>query len=383
MVAINSFIQNIINMLIKKVAGSPFYTKLAMVLISLVLLGYLFVLGKQILSPLVFAFLFAFVLMPVASFFEKKVKMARGAAAALAVVIFVLSILTVLFVLGQQFSSLSSDWPMFQQQFELSLTSFQQWVGKTFHITAIQQMAYVSTATDKMLSASSTVLGATVLSISSGLLFLVFLLIDTFFLLFYRSLLVRFLVAVFAEENATMVYAVIQQVQYIIRKYVVGLLLQMAIISLTAVVVFSVIGIKYALLLGLITGLLNVIPYIGIFTSLVLCVAISIGTAATTTQLLLVAVAIIAIHLIDSNYLLPVIVGSKVKINALISLIGVIIGEMMWGISGMFLAIPVIAIVKVVFDRVASLQPWGMLLGEEKDVEVTIINDVDNNTVVV
>jgi predicted PurR-regulated permease PerM len=74
-------------------------------------------------------------------------------------------------------------------------------------------------------------------------------------------------------------------------------------------------------------------------------------------------------HLIDSNILLPVIVGSKVRINAFMTLLGVVIGEMLWGISGMFLSIPVIAITKIIFDRVESLQAWGMLLGEEEIIK--------------
>jgi predicted PurR-regulated permease PerM len=120
-------------------------------------------------------------------------------------------------------------------------------------------------------------------------------------------------------------------------------------------------------LLGFITGLFNIIPYIGIFTSLVLSTLITIGTAASTTTIILVMATIVAIHLVDSNFLLPFIVGSKVKINALITLLGVIIGEMFWGISGMFLSIPVIAICKIVFDRIESLKPWGLLLGDEKE----------------
>jgi putative permease len=78
-------------------------------------------------------------------------------------------------------------------------------------------------------------------------------------------------------------------------------------------------------------------------------------------------VAVVIMHLIDSNVLLPLIVASKVKINGLITLLGVVIGEMMWGIPGMFLSIPVIAIAKIIFDRVESLHPWGFLLGDEKD----------------
>ncbi len=206
--------------------------------------------------------------------------------------------------------------------------------------------------------------------------------IDTFFLLFYRRLIIRFLIAVFAEENSVTVYEIVAQVEYIIRKYILGLLLEMAIVAIVCCLAFLIIGVKYAILLGLITGLFNIIPYIGIFTSLVLSTIITIGTAAATTKVVLVIVTIVAMHLIDSNVLLPVIVGSKVKINALITVIGVIIGEMFWGIPGMFLSIPVIAICKVVFDRIDSLKPWGMLLGDEKDEEQPgkLSKEVENNT---
>ena len=121
------------------------------------------------------------------------------------------------------------------------------------------------------------------------------------------------------------------------------------------------------MLLGIITGLFNIIPYIGIFTALVFSVLVTFATAAGATKIFLVVAAVVVMHLIDSNVLLPLIVGSKVKINGQITLLGVIVGEMMWGIPGMFLSIPVIAIAKIIFDRVENLQPWGLLLGDEKD----------------
>ena len=67
------------------------------------------------------------------------------------------------------------------------------------------------------------------------------------------------------------------------------------------------------------------------------------------------------------RFLFPAIVGSKVRINALFTILGAVTGEMLWGIPGMFLAIPVIAIAKIIFDRIDSLKPWGMILGDERD----------------
>ena len=141
----------------------------------------------------------------------------------------------------------------------------------------------------------------------------------------------------------------------------------MAIVASVCCIAFEILGIKYAILLGLITGLFNIIPYIGIFTALLISTFITFATAASGGTILVVVIVIVAMHLIDSNFLLPMIVGSKVKINALITLLGVVIGETIWGIPGMFLSIPVIAIAKIIFDRVETLKPWGILLGDEKD----------------
>ena len=175
-----------------------------------------------------------------------------------------------------------------------------------------------------------------------------------------------FLVSVFLEENKKMVHDIIENVQYIIRKYIIGLLIEMAIVAAAVSIIFWVLGIKYAILLGLITGILNIIPYIGIFIALVLSSLITFATAATLTKLILVVAALVVVHLIDSNVILPIVVGSKVRINALITVLGVIIGEMVWGISGMFLSIPVIAVLKIIFDRIDGLKPWGIILGDEE-----------------
>ena len=94
--------------------------------------------------------------------------------------------------------------------------------------------------------------------------------------------------------------------------------------------------------------------------------AMSFATAAAPAKILLVIISLVGIHIVDANVLLPLIVGSKVRINALITILGVIVGGSAWGISGMFLAIPIIAIAKIVFDRVESLKPWGIILGDEE-----------------
>ncbi|HEY4286133.1 MAG TPA: AI-2E family transporter [Puia sp.] len=344
----------------------PFYTKLAMVLISLIALFYIAIWGKTFLAPLLFALLFSVLLLPVANFFEKRFHFPRSMASLVSVLLLVSSLVGLFYLVGAQISSLADDWPQFKQQVLTSVNDLQQWISMKFHVRIKQQNNYVNNAASKLMETGSSMIGNALVSLSSLLLFLVFIMIDTFFLLYYRRLIVRFLVAVFKEENSVIVYDIIAQIQTRIRQYILGLLLEMVIVAAATCLALWILGVKYAILLGLLTGLFNIIPYIGIFTATLLSTLVTFATAGAA-KLLLVVCTILGIHLIDSNVLLPVIVGSKVRVNALITVLAVIIGEAVWGIPGTFLALPVVAIAKIIFDRIDSLKPWGMLFGDERD----------------
>lgn len=340
----------------------PFYEKLCLVLVALIAFGYLVILAKDVLDPLMFGFLFAILLLPVSGFLEKRLRLPRSASSLLSVLLFVAFIFGILYLVGSQISNLANDWPQLKAQIGQSVNDVQQWISNTFHINDSKQMAYVHDTTQKILAKGTDVLGTTFGAVSSLMLFYSFILIFTFFILFYRRLLFRFMLWVFEEDHATTVYDVIENIQAILRQYILGLLLEMAIVATIACTAFWLVGIKYAVLLGLIVGLFNIIPYLGIFTALLLSCLITFATG-TINQTLVVAVCVIGIHAVDSNLLLPTVVGSKVRLNALITFLGIIFGEMIWGLSGMFLSIPTLAILKIIFDRVESLKPWGFLLG--------------------
>lgn len=342
----------------------PFYTRLAQVLISIICLVYIAIIGQSLLAPLIFALLFSLLLLPFAGFLEYRLHFPRALSSMVALLTLSVGIITIFTVLAAQLTALAQDWPAFKQQVLDTTASLQKWVEVTFHVDSKEQMDYISGSATDAVNTGTTLLGHTLMSVSSILLSLLFIFLYTFFILLHRRLLLRFLVSVFDEQHSVVVYDIVSQIQYIVKKYIVGLFLQMLLVTGLSCTAFWIIGVKYGFLLGLITGILNLIPYIGILTALLLASLITFATA-TTTKVLFVLIAVIAIHLVDSNYIMPKIVGSKVKINTLVALIGLVLGEMIWGITGMFLSIPIIAIFKVIFDRVEGLNPWGILLGED------------------
>lgn len=345
---------------------SSFAIRFAAILISVIAIGYIAFIAANIIIPLVFALLFSILLLPVAKFFEKRLMFGRGAACGVAVLLFIAGITIISYTIGSQISNLLEDWPLFRDQLQSSLTDLQKWIAITFHYNIQKQKTYINNATSGVLSGGTSFIGSTILSVSSLFLFVVLTLIYTFFMLLYRRVLLKFLIALVNEENNALVHDVVSSIQIVIRKYILGLLLEMLIVASLCWVSFGILGIKYFILLGLITALFNIVPYVGIFTALLLSALVTFATTGVSTHLLLIVITIIIIHLIDSNILLPFIVGSKVSINALITVIGVVAGEMIWGLPGMFLSVPVIAMAKIICDRVEPLRPWAIILGHEK-----------------
>jgi len=345
-----------------------FLPKLALVLFCLISLTYIAILGQSLLAPLLFSFLMAILLLPVSNFLERRFRFKRSLSTIIAVILMIAVIGGIIYFFGNQLSDLWKDWPLLKEKANVSYHELQQWISKTFNVNTEKQLAYLNDSTEKALATSATIVATTLATLSSTLLFLGFTLLFTFFILNYRRVLFTFLTSVFREEHKEKVGEIVSQIQYIIKKYIIGLFLQMLIVTVLMIAVLSLLGVKYAVLLGLVAGIFNVVPYLGIFFALLISCLITFATAGAG-KVLLVLIAFVGVHAIDGNILMPLVVGSKVKINALIAFIGIVVGEMIWGISGMFLCIPYLAMLKIIFDRVDNLKPWGLLMGEEHKPE--------------
>ncbi|WP_121964848.1 AI-2E family transporter [Myroides sp. N17-2] len=347
-----------------KFINYPLYLKITCVLLSLVIFSYIAILLENIFVPLFLGLLVASLLVPFSHFLEAKFKFNRGVASITVVVLAFLILIGVLLLIGMQLSHLQDDWPAFQSQLMDSTTVIQEWVYTKFGIAREHQMNYIESAASNSLKAGTDILGAAMSSISTLLMFIVFTFLYSVFLLIYRGHIVRFILMLFPDKHKDKVLDTVHAIQHMVKKYLVGLILQMIIVSTLALIAFAILDVKYALMLAIITGILNVLPYVGILIALITTMLITFATASGT-KVLFVLIAFVVIHAIDGNIVMPKIVGSKVKVNSLVVIIGLILGEMAWGISGMLLAIPTLAIIKIICDRVESLRPWGYLLGEE------------------
>jgi predicted PurR-regulated permease PerM len=297
---------------------------------------------------------------PLVNRFQKK-KVGRLPSIFFAMLIAVVVVGLVFYFLSSQIVGLGENWPLLKQKFSDILHQLQNWLQQKFGLGINKQVQLLNKAADS----SQAILGKTVGGALGTLGVVLLLPVYVFMLLFYKSLILNFLYEVFAEENSRQVGEILSQTKMAIQSYMVGLLLEALIVAVLNSTALLILDVEYAILLGVIGAILNMIPYIGGLIAIALPVLMATVTKdGFSTQLGIIG-AYAVIQFIDNNILVPKIVSSKVQINALVSILVVLLGGTLWGVGGMFLSIPAIAILKIIFDRIDDLKPWGKLLGDE------------------
>lgn len=338
----------------------PFYLKATVILIGLYYLVTIFNLLQGILIPFAFAVLFAILLNPLYNRLLR-FKFPRPLAVLVTVLSGIAFFALIGYLLSSQVASFSQSFPVLKVRFGQMTDGLEHWISQQFGVSVQKQIAFVKSALDSGSAAIGSIVGTVFGTLSLVLIIPIYM----FMLLLYKNLILNFLYEVFSDQHAEKVGEVLKQTKSAIQSYIVGLLIEMIIVSTLNSVALMIIGVKYAILLGVIGGIINILPYIGGFVSILMPVLIAIVTKDGYSAPLEVIVSYLAIQFVDSNIIFPRFVSVKVQINALVSLVAVFLGNMMWGIAGMFLMLPMVAVLKIIFDRVDELKPWGKILGDE------------------
>jgi predicted PurR-regulated permease PerM len=341
----------------------PLFTKASVFVIGLCALLAILYIAKSIIIPVVFAVIFAIVLHPVVNFFvQKKINRVVGISITILITFLVIAALGALAI--SQIGRFTESLPALIDKFTGMIDQVVNWSSGYFDIKPQKIHEWITKTEGDIINTSSAAIGQTLAILGGGLVVLFLLPVYIFLILLYHPILLEFIHRLFGAENQSKVSQIVTQIKSVIQQYLIGLGFEAAIMAILNTSALLIIGIEYAFLLGIISALVNVIPYIGGIVGVALPMIVAIATKSSAWYAVYVLAAFYVIQLIDNNFIVPKIVASKVKINALFSIIVVFIGNAIWGIPGMFLSIPLLAIVKLVCDNIEPLKPWGFLLGD-------------------
>lgn len=341
----------------------PFIAKVSLILIGTYVFVLMLSIGQGIIVPIIFGTIIAIVLHPMVSFFVRK-KMNR----ILAIIITLLLSFALIAAFGlfifTQISRFGESWPVFVEKLTTLLNETIHWVPGYFDISAEKVNAWITETKADLLESSSSVIGQTLISVGNAMVAIFLVPVYVFMILFYQPLLLEFIHKFFGADKRNNVSVIVSQTKSVVQHYLVGLFIETILVATLNSVGLLILGIDYAILIGVLGALLNLIPYIGGIIAVAIPMMIALVTKDSPWFALYVMAVYYFIQLVDNNYIVPKIVASKVKINALVSVVAVLAGGALWGVSGMFLSIPIIAIIKVICDYIEPLKPFGYLLGD-------------------
>jgi len=344
------------------------YLKFSQTALGLVAFFYILYVSEEIVVPIVFATIIAILLNPVVNFLCR-FRCNRVLSISIVVVLAILLLAALGYFLFSQATMLGESLPQFKEKFFTLLDNAVDWCSLHFNINKPVLEEWLAKLKTEGINNSSSVIGTTLTSVGSFLIVFLLLPVYVFMILFYKPLLLEFIEQLFKNKRHELVAEVLGQTKSLIQNYLIGLLLEAAIVGALNAGGLLLLGIPYALLIGVIGALLNMIPYIGGIIAIGIPMLMAIATQQPIDALWVLLLYSL-VQLIDNNIIVPRIVASKVKINGLFSIIVVLVGGALWGVAGMFLAIPLTAILKVLFDRIDGLKPFGFLLGDTQEAAV-------------
>ena len=316
------------------------------------------------LIPVALAAVFSMLFIRLCNWLEHK-GMSRGLASLSCVLLFVLAIALVLFLLSWQLNGLTENIDAMKQRVVGLFSAFQQWIYEKVGINAEQQKEMVKE--QGQAGGAGSMLAGFASKIMDILVNTVLVIVYMFLFLLYRSHIKKFILKLVPGEEKTKADGVVHKAGKVAQQYLSGLGAMIAVLWVMYGIGFSVVGVESALFFAVLCGILEIIPFIGNLTGTSITLLSVIAQGGDSKMIIGVVITYALVQFIQTYILEPLIVGEQVNINPLFTILVIVLGEMVWGVAGMVLAIPLLGIVKIVCDHVPELQPYGFLIGVQKE----------------
>lgn len=346
----------------------PLYLKLPMVLLTIVLIVFIMITAKGVLVPVMISGMLAVLISPLSSWMEK-----AGLPKLLAVFLSVVALLGFLFGLSyffyNQLIGFADELYLLERRMTELLQTFNEFTER--HVEGAVPISFdnIQGAVFNYLYDNMASLTQGVIATATTLTIVFIIPIYIFLFLYFRHFLIEFIHRAFPEKDQEKVQKVVHKVKLVVQNYIVGMFVVIIILAILNSIALYSFGLRHALLFAVFAALLNVIPFLGPFLGATLPIAYAFLTKDSLWYPFGIFLTFYVIQLAESNIFTPRIVGGKVSMNPFMTILALLLGNFIWGLAGMILFIPGMAMLKVIFDEVDGLQPYGFLLGSTRPKE--------------
>lgn len=321
--------------------------------------------AKEFLVPIAFAGILAMLLLPISRKLEGK-GWNRGLSVLASVLVLLTVLAGIITLLAWQLNDLAQDIERVQGKLNQFISSLQEFISDRLSISKTRQDKLIEDQQSSS-SAGGATAGIAVLKFITGFFTNVILVMVYIFLfMFFRSHLKKFILKLVPSSNKTKTLSVIDQSCHVSQKYLGGLAAMIFCLWIMYGIGFTIVGVKNAFFFAVLCGLLEIVPFIGNLTGTGLTILMVVVQGGGGGMVMGVIITYGIVQFIQTYLLEPLVVGAEVNINPLFTILALVLGELLWGIPGMVLAIPLTGILKIIMENIESLQPYAFLIGENK-----------------
>lgn len=339
--------------------NSSYLSKISQVLFIIIAGTAILYFGKQLLVPPVFALVFAMLLIPLSSRMEKA-GMNRSLAAVICILILISVFVVIFYLLSWQLATVIHDLPHMKERFLEITRQLQSYIASHTGIDADQQTKMIKNAgTGNTIDLLTNSTGGIL-----GILFnIILVLVYIFLMMCFRKHLMQFIIKAVPGTQKENIANLIHEAGQVSQQYLIGLALMIMMLWVMYGIGFSIIGVKYAIFFALLCGTLEIVPFIGNLTGTTLTILMGVIQGGDIKLILGILITYQLVQFIQSYILQPLIVGKGVNLNPFFTIVSIIIGDAIWGVAGMILAVPLFGMFKIFCDHFEALKPYGFLLG--------------------
>ncbi|MDX1314580.1 MAG: AI-2E family transporter [Eudoraea sp.] len=318
---------------------------------------WIIIAAKVVLIPLVFSVLLALFLNPIVNFFERYIR--NNILAIL--VSYITAVIPFLLIIGFFFNQsriLFGSLPSSRDKMQEKVTLLMDWVDQKFKLDEATTANWVEENIKPLVDVPVDSLGESLASTTTVMAHVVLIVVLTYFMLLYRISFKNFFLAQVGADQRKQLEALFVKIQFLTKRYLLGQGIVILILGILIGTGLWAIGVPYPYFWGFLAGFLEIIPYVGTTIGVVLPFSYMLIVSDTLWQPFAVVALYILIQQIEGNLISPNIMGPSIKINPLFIILGLFVGAIVWGIPGMILALPIMAITKEIlrgFDRTAPL----------------------------
>lgn len=328
-----------------------------MLILFLVFAGLHF--AQDFLIPLVIGAVLAMLFLPFCTWMELK-KIPKGLAVMACLFTILVVIAGVFTLLGWQVIEITQEMDLIKEKAIQALARAQAYLYHNMGISIEKQTQMIYDQQPFFTRLIQDIAGSITYILSHSILILIYVV----FLLYYRNHIKQFILKLAPNSQRDDIQKALYRVAHVAQQYLLGLSKMIVCLWIMYGIGFSVIGLENALFFAFLCGLLEIVPFVGNLTGTTITILGAMAQGAELPVIVSIALTYALIQFIQGWFLEPLIVGSQVKINPLFTIIALVIGELLWGIPGIFLAIPLMAMFKITCDHIEPLKPYGFLIGE-------------------